>query len=116
MMLPCLALTALAQGGETTRPLRLKVSPAVAEGQRTHYVAPVYPEEAKKNHIQGDVVVQLNIDTEGNPTDVTVVQGHPALADAAVTAIRQWKYKPYLLDGKPVMIETTALVKFHLSH
>jgi protein TonB len=114
MMLPLLALPALAQGGETTRPLQLRVSSGVAEGLRSHYVAPAYPAEARRNHIQGDVVVRLKIDTEGNPTDVTAVRGAPTLADAAVAAIRHWKYRPYLLNGKPVMVETTALVKFHL--
>ncbi len=84
------------------------------EGIRTHYVAPVYPKEAKKNHIQGDVLVRMKIDTEGIPVDVTAIHGDPLLADAAVTAIKQWRYKPYLLDGKAVMVETTATVKFHL--
>jgi protein TonB len=95
-------------------PLKLRVSSGVAEGLIVRKVNPKYPPEARKNHIQGDVILQMTIDKQGNITNVNVVKGEPILADAAVEAVKQWKYKPYLLKGEPVEVETTVLIKFHM--
>jgi protein TonB len=77
-------------------------------------VNPDYPREARKNHVQGDVILQATIDKEGNVAGLKVVRGEPILADAAVEAVKQWKYRPYLLNGEAVEVETQLLIKFHM--
>jgi TonB family protein len=95
-------------------PKRLRVSSGVAEGLKTHDVAPKYPREAKARGIQGNVLIQATIDTKGNLTKLKIVQGNPILAEAAMEAVEQWKYRPYVLKGEPVEVETTIRVQFHL--
>ena len=95
-------------------PLKLRVSPGVAEGLVLRKVNPRYPPEARKNHIQGDVILQIEIDKRGNVARLKVAQGDPTLAEAAVDAVRQWKYKPYVLNGEPVELATTVKIQFHL--
>jgi TonB family protein len=96
------------------RPIKVRVSSNVAQGRLIHQVNPVYPREARKKHIQGDVVLQTTIDREGNVADLKVVSGEPILADAAVEAVKQWQYKPYLLNGDPVEVETQVIIRFHM--
>jgi TonB family protein len=95
-------------------PMRLRVSTGVAEGLKTHDVAPKYPREAKARGIQGNVLIQATIDTKGNLTKLKIVQGNPILAEAAMEAVEQWKYRPYVLKGEPVEVETTIRIQFHL--
>lgn len=95
-------------------PIKLRVSSGVAQGLLVRQVNPVYPREARKEHIQGDVLLQIVIDKQGNVTELRVSKGEPILAEAAVTAVKQWKYRPYLLNGEPVEIATTALIEFHM--
>ena len=108
----CLAALAAAQTADT--PKRLRVSSGVAEGLKTHTVDPKYPKEARDKGIEGDVILQATIDTKGNIANLNAVKGDPILADAAIEAVKQWKYKPFLLNGEPAEVETTILVKFHL--
>lgn len=93
-------------------PVKLRVSQGVAEGLLLQKVDPLYPEEAKQKRIQGEVLLQAHIDKSGNVVDLKVMRGHPLLAQAAMDAARQWKYRPYLLNGEPVEIETTILIQF----
>lgn len=74
----------------------------------------MYPEEAKLNHITGDVLLAYFIDTKGNVEDIVTVQGDPILAKAAIEALRQWKYKPYTLNGKPLEVETVTTIHFKM--
>ena len=78
-------------------------------------IDPKYPELAKRTGIQGAVVVRAIIDREGNVTTASVASGPQQLRGAAVDAIRQWRYQPYILSGVPVEIETTITVNFVLS-
>jgi len=78
-------------------------------------VQPEYPQEARDKHIQGAGVLKAEISKEGDVTAMTLVSGHPLLAPAAVEAVKQWKYKPYLLNGRPVAVETQVSVSFALS-
>jgi TonB family protein len=64
-------------------------------------VEPVYPELAKRARVQGQVVMQVTIDEEGNVTDVKVLKGPPLLSGAAIAAVKQWKYRPALMNGEP---------------
>ena len=76
---------------------------------------PVYPPMAKMARIHGPVVVKALIDKQGRVARVCLISGHPMLAQAAVDAVRQWRYKPYRLNGEPVEIETTITVQFKLA-
>ncbi len=71
---------------------------------------PVYPEDAK--NVSGTVVLAATIDGEGKVMDVSVVSGPEKLRDAALTAVRQWTYRPYLLNGKPVFVQTVVSINF----
>lgn len=95
-------------------PRKLRISSGLAETNLIHKVQPVYPPEAKANNVKGEVVLQCLIDKDGSVTNLKVVSGHPWLAQSALDAVRQWKYRPFLLNGEPVEIETTVKVRFHL--
>jgi TonB family protein len=78
-------------------------------------VAPEYPEQARKDRVQGLVVMEITIDREGRPTDVKVLDSaDERLTAAAVEAVRQWRYEPPLVDGKPASVKGTATVRFQL--
>jgi len=95
-------------------PQTLKVSQGVSQGLLVKKVPPVYPPQAKEMRIQGAVQIIAVISKEGNITDEKVVSGDEVLAHAAVDAVKQWKYKPYYLDGQPVAIQTQITVNFTL--
>ena len=62
--------------------------------------------------MQGDVVIEMTIDAEGNVADARVVKSVPLLDQAALDAVRQWQYRPTLLNGVPTAVVTTVTVKF----
>jgi len=78
-------------------------------------VPPIYPAEAKKKHVQGDVVIQFVISKTGEVTQPRVISGDGLLVPAALDALKQWQYKPYLLNGQAVEVETQATIIFSLS-
>jgi TonB family protein len=94
---------------------RIRVSAGVAESTLIYKVAPRYPEYAKENRIQGTVVLHAIIDKKGNVASLSVISGHRLLAPAALDAVKQWRYKPYLLNGEAVEVETTVMVNFNLA-
>jgi TonB family protein len=96
-------------------PERVRVSQGISRSLLIKKVNPKYPEDARQARIQGQVVLQATIDKEGNVAEVNLVSGHPLLAPEAIKAVKQWKYKPYLLDGIPMMVETQIIVNFTLS-
>jgi protein TonB len=73
---------------------------------------PVYPQMAKVARISGDVVLEAVISKDGSVQNVRLMSGHPLLVPAAITAVQQWKYRPYLLNNEPVEVETAITVKF----
>lgn len=95
-------------------PQRVRVSSGVASGLIVSKVPPRYPEDAREARVQGAVVLKVNIDKEGNVYKTELISGQPLLAPAAIEAVRQWKYKPYLLNGAPVEVETQVQVNFVL--
>lgn len=109
-----LLVCAQAQSDPAANSGKLRVSSGIAEGLKTHNVNPKYPREARKKGIQGDVILQATLDTKGNLTNVKVAQGDPILAKAAVEAVQQWRYRPYVLNGEPVEVETTIKIQFHM--
>ncbi|HEY3928992.1 MAG TPA: energy transducer TonB [Candidatus Koribacter sp.] len=96
-------------------PQKIRVSQGVSEGLLLHKVTPNYPPLAKQARIQGSVVLQATIGKDGSIQGLRVVSGHPMLTGAALDAVKQWKYKPYLLNGEAVEVETTVQVNFTLS-
>ena len=95
---------------------RVRVSQGVTKGLLTNRVEPTYPTVARLARIHGDVVLTAIIDKDGNIENLQLVSGHPMLAPAAIDAVKQWRYKPYLLNGQPVEVETTITVNFELYH
>ena len=91
-----------------------RVSSGVMQGLIISQPQPVYPDEAKAQHIQGVVVLHARISKEGAIKDLDVLSGPPALIVSAIDAVRQWKYKPYLIDGEPTEVETTINVNYTL--
>ena len=96
-------------------PQRVRVSQGVSQGLLIHQVKPSYPPLARQARIQGTVVLQAVIGKDGNIQNLKVVSGHPMLAPAALEAVKQWKYKPYYLNGEPVEVDTTINVNFTLA-
>jgi periplasmic protein TonB len=78
-----------------------------------HKVEPKYPEAAKKVHAKGPVIVQILISESGTVQEARVVQGDPLLEQAATNAVREWRYKPTTINGRPVQVETIVELKFH---
>jgi TonB family protein len=97
------------------QPLRVRVSQAVSTDLLLTKVQPQYPESARQARIQGSVVLKAVIDKNGGVEELTLVSGHPLLAPAALEAVKQWKYKPYLLNGQAVKVETQIVVNFQFS-
>ncbi len=96
-------------------PQRVRVSQGVTQGLLIRKVQPPYPALARSARIQGDVLLKAIIDKQGNIQDLQLVSGHPMLVPAAIEAVRQWRYRPYLLNGQPVEVETTITVIFTLA-
>ena len=95
-------------------PKRLVVSQGVSEGLLQSKVDPVYPMIAKKARVQGQVKLHAVISTQGTIESLQVIDGHPMLVAAAMDAVKQWRYRPYMLSGQPVEVETTVFVNFHI--
>ncbi len=102
-------------GTSSDLPQRVRVSSGVSTGLLVEKVQPQYPGAAKQARIQGQVVLQAEIDKNGDVEELTLISGHPMLAPAAIEAVKQWKYKPYLLNGQPEKVETQVVVIFQLA-
>jgi protein TonB len=96
-------------------PQRVRVSQGVSQGLLIHKVQPQYPPLARQARIQGVVVLEALIGKDGSIQNLHVVSGHPMLTNAALEAVKEWKYKPYFLNNEPVEVSTTINVNFTLS-
>ncbi|MFZ0308277.1 MAG: TonB family protein [Candidatus Sulfotelmatobacter sp.] len=96
-------------------PQRVRVSQGVSAGLLVRRVNPTYPPLARQARISGQVVLRAVIAKDGSIENLTLVSGHPMLAPAAIEAVKQWKYRPYLLNGEPVEVDTEVLVNFTLA-
>ena len=96
-----------------SRPIRTSV---VMEGNLIHRVEPQYPAIARQIRLEGAVVLKAIISREGKIEHIEVASGPALLAGSAAEAVRQWKYRPYLLNGEPVEVETQITVNFLLEH
>jgi TonB family protein len=98
--------------GSEDNPVR--VSGAVMASLILNKVDPEYPQEAKDKKISGAVVLMAKVDRQGNVADLKAISGPGVLRDAALAAVKQWTYKPYQLNGQPVVVLTTMTVNFSL--
>jgi protein TonB len=99
----------------TPTPTKIRVSQGVAQGNLLHEVKPMYPQIAKAARVSGAVVLQASISKDGSIQNLKVVSGHPMLVQSALDAVKQWRYKPYMLNGEPVEVETQITVNFTLA-
>jgi protein TonB len=93
----------------------VRISAGVASGMLIHKVDPVYPADARAANVQGIVVLHAIISEEGTVEKLDIISGPPALAAAAIDAVSQWRYRPYLLNDEPVKVETTININFTLT-
>jgi periplasmic protein TonB len=96
-------------------PQRVRVSQGVTQGLLLRKVQPAYPPLARQARIQGSVLLQAEISKDGSIENLHLISGHPMLAPAAIEAVKQWKYRPYILNGEPVEVDTQITVIFSLS-
>jgi protein TonB len=111
--------------GEGSRPVLPVPPPAavarplqvshISEGNLIRRVQPAYPALARSARIQGVVVLQAVIGKQGNIENLRLISGHPMLAPAAIDAVRQWRYRPYILNNDPIEVETQITVNFALA-
>ena len=85
------------------------------EGNLIFRIQPEYPPLARQARVEGTVVLRAMISREGLIENLQVLSGHPMLIRAAADAVRQWRYRPYQLNGEPVEVETQVTVNFVLS-
>lgn len=95
-------------------PQKIRVGGNAAQQNLVSKATPVYPVEAKQAHIQGTVKLEIEVGTDGRVTNISTVEGPPALIQSAVDAVKQWVYRPTLLNGEPVVVQTTVNVNYTL--
>ena len=110
--------------GSDTRPI-MPVAPVpiarplsishMSEGDLVRKILPTYPPLARAARLQGQVVLQAVIGKQGAIENLRVLSGHPMLVPAAIEAVRQWRYRPYILNSEPVEVETQITVNFSLT-
>jgi protein TonB len=97
-----------------TEPRRLRPGGDLREPRRTHYVAPEYPAIARTARVEGTVIIEATIGRDGQVRDAVVLRSIAMLDQAALAAVRQWRYTPTLLNGVPVDVLLTITVHFSL--
>ena len=97
------------------QPKRIRVSSGVQEAKKIRQILPLYPPLAKQARIQGVVKLEAIIGKDGMVQNLTVIQGHPLLVQAALDAVQQWRYEPTLLNNEPVEVVTYIDVIFRLN-
>jgi protein TonB len=95
-------------------PKKVNISGGVAQGMLLNKTQPTYPPIAKAARVSGTVVLRATISKSGTIENLQVVSGPAMLQSAATDAVRSWRYRPYLLNGDPVEVETTVNVVFTL--
>jgi protein TonB len=96
-------------------PKRVRISQGVTKGSLIQKTEPAYPALARAARVQGQVVLTAIISKTGEITNLMLVSGHPMLVPAAMEAVKHWRYRPFLVTGEPVEVETTITVTFELS-
>jgi protein TonB len=104
-----------AASSESNQP-RVRIPPSVSTALLISKVLPVYPATAQQARIQGEVVLRAAISRDGTVESLREISGHPFLIPAAIDAVKQWRYKPYMLNGKPMAVATEISVNFVLKN
>jgi TonB family protein len=94
----------------------LKLPAEVMARRVIHHALPEYPEAARQAGVQGTVVLDTIVNGEGAVTQVKFVSGPEALSQAAMDAVRGWRYEPYLMNGQPVTVESSVIVNFRIAN
>jgi TonB family protein len=94
---------------------RVSLPAEIAQSLLVTKIVPSYPLLARETRVQGEVVLDVDISKEGTIEGLRTLTGHPMLIPAAIDAVRQWRYKPYLLNGEPVPVQTKVIVNFSLT-
>lgn len=94
---------------------RVEVAGPAQAAKLVNRIAPIYPPLARQTRIQGVVKLHAIIDTDGAVLELSVIEGHPLLLQAALDAVKQWRYQPTLVEGRPVKVDTEIDVTFRLS-
>lgn len=89
---------------------RVRISSKLADQNVINKVQPTYPATARDAHVQGSCVLKVLIDKKGKVSDVTAISGDPLLVPAAMDAVKQWRFKPYSINGQAVAVETRVIV------
>jgi protein TonB len=92
----------------------VRVGGNIREPRKVRHVNPAYPDVAKQARVQGVIVLECLITAEGDVGRVTVLRGIPLLSQAAIDAVRQWRYAPTVVEGRPVPVILTVTVNFRL--
>jgi periplasmic protein TonB len=92
----------------------VELAPDAAEDSLQQRIEPEYPEAARQQSVQGTVVLNLQIGADGSVEDVHAQSGPPLLAQAAIDAVKQWKFQPHMVDGHAVRTRTTTTLNFIL--
>ena len=108
----------IASGNTSVKPVlqTVNISQGVSQGLLIKKISPSYPANALRMRIEGPVEIMATISKEGSITHIKVLSGDAQLTKAASDAVRQWKYKPYLLNGEPVEVQTQITINFKLPH
>jgi protein TonB len=96
-------------------PAASAISAGVAEGMLIHRTAPLYPQFAKASHMSGTVLLGATISKTGTIQGLHVISGPPLFRNPAMDAVKNWRYRPYMLDNQPVAVDTTVKVVFSLA-
>jgi periplasmic protein TonB len=108
-----------AEGGPKVKvaaPQKVSISGTMAVGMLVQRTQPAYPPLAKQAHVSGTVMIQATVSKTGSVVNPKVVSGPPLLQQAALDAVKTWRFKPYMLDGEPTEVETTVNVTFALPY
>jgi TonB family protein len=95
-------------------PMRVAIGGSVLAAKIVHKVQPVYPTQARADHVEGTVALHVVVGGDGAVQEASVISGPPALAQAAIDAVKQWRYQPTTLNQKPVEVDTQVNVTFSL--
>jgi len=106
--------TSESESSVSPQPAVVWLAPDIAEQRLKQRVEPLYPAEARAAHRSGDVMLEVMVSTDGSITSVRALTGDPLLAEAAATAVREWHYEPYRLQGRAAEFQTNVTLKFAL--
>jgi protein TonB len=97
-------------------PAQIRITGGILAGRLLNKQAPIYPDDMKRQHVSGTVVLRAIISNAGKITSLEVIASpHPSLSASAVEAVKHWTYQPYLLNGEPTEVDTTITINYNLN-